>query len=117
MTKMTPLTDAATVFFAQAAPAAPSGGQALLQFLPMVLLIGGFYFLFIAPQMKKQKQEKAMRAALKTGDDVITGGGIFGTITTVKEDRFVVRIADNTKIEVTKESVQLVLTKSGDEKK
>ena len=116
MPKMLTLNDTATVFLAQQ-PAAPSTGQALLQFLPMLLLIGGFYFLFIAPQMKKQKEHKKMLAELKTGDEVVTGGGIFGTITNVKEDRFVVRIADNTKIEVTKDSVQVVLKKSGDEKK
>ena len=57
MTKMLHLTNAATVFFAQT-PAAPSTGQALMSFLPMLLLIGGFYFLFIAPQMKKQTQHK-----------------------------------------------------------
>jgi preprotein translocase subunit YajC len=113
---MITLNDAASLFFAQPPPA-PSTGQALLQFLPMLLLIGGFYFLFIAPQMKKQKEHKKMLAELKSGDEVVTGGGIFGTITNVKEDRFVVRIADNTKIEVTKDSVQVVLKKSGDEKK
>ena len=125
MMKMSSLMSA-TEFFAQtAAPAGPAagssgpggfGGSGIL--IAYALLAGGFYFLFIAPQMKKQKQEKAMRAALKTGDEVITGGGIFGTITNVKEDRFVVRIADNTKIEVTKESVVVVLNKAGsDEKK
>lgn len=117
MMKMLPMTDAVSVFFAQQAPAAPTTGQAIMQFVPMVLLIGGFYFLFIRPQMKKQKEEREMRAALKTGDDVITGGGIFGTITNVKDDRFVVRIADNTKIEVLKDSVQTVLKKPADEKK
>ncbi len=117
MTKMSALSDAAAVFFAQQPAQPPTTTQALVSFLPMVLLIGGFYFLFIAPQMKKQKEHKKMLAELKTGDEVITGGGIFGTITNVKEDRFVVRIADNTKIEVTKDSVQVVLKKSGDEKK
>ena len=118
MTKMLSLTDAVTVFFAQApASPAPGGAAGLIQFLPMLLLIGGFYFLFIAPQMKKQKEEKAMRAALKTGDDIITTGGIFGTITNVKDDRFVVRIADNTKIEVTKDSIGVVLKKADEEKK
>jgi preprotein translocase subunit YajC len=114
---MSALSDAAAVFFAQQPAQPPTTTQALVSFLPMVLLIGGFYFLFIAPQMKKQKEHKKMLAELKTGDEVITGGGIFGTITNVKEDRFVVRIADNTKIEVTKDSVQVVLKKSGDEKK
>jgi preprotein translocase subunit YajC len=115
MTKML-LLPSASIFFAQQ-PAAPSTTQTLLSFAPMLLLIGGFYFLFIAPQMKKQKEHKAMLGALKTGDEVVTTGGIFGTITNVKEDRFVVRIADNTKIEVTKDAVQVVLKKSSEEKK
>ena len=46
-----------------------------------------------------------MLSELKTGDDVITSGGIYGTITNVKDDRFVVRIADNVKIELTKQSI------------
>ena len=116
MPKMLPLTDAATVFFAQT-PAQPTTSQTLMSFLPMLLLIGGFYFLFIAPQMKKQKEQKAMLSALKTGDEVVTTGGIFGTITNVKDDRFVVRIADNTKIDITKDAVQVVLKKAGEEKK
>jgi preprotein translocase subunit YajC len=115
--KMLPLTDAMSLFFAQQAPAAPTTGQAIMQFVPMVLLIAGFYFLFIRPQMKKQKEEREMRAAVKSGDEVITTGGIFGTITNVKDDRFVLRIADNTKIEVLKDAVQTVLKKTGEEKK
>ena len=56
------------------------------------------WFLIIAPQRKRQKQHDQMIAELKSGDDIITSGGIFGTITNVKEDCFVVRIADNTKL-------------------
>jgi preprotein translocase subunit YajC len=108
------LTEAVSVIFAQqAAPQPPTTAQTLVSFLPMVLLIGGFYFLFIAPQMKKQKEHKTMLGALQTGDEIVTTGGIFGTITNVKEDRFVVRIADNTKVEIGKEFVQAVLKKTG----
>jgi preprotein translocase subunit YajC len=95
-----------------AAPAAgqPQGGMAqLISFLPMVLLIAGFYFLFIAPQRKKQKAHEKMLGALQSGDEIITTGGIFGTITNVKDDRFVVRVADNTKIELGKGFVQTVV--------
>ncbi len=116
MTKMLPLTDSIALFFAQQ-PAPPTTGQTLMGLLPMVLLIAGFYFLFIRPQMKKQKEERQMRAAIKTGDDVVTTGGIFGTVTNVKEDRFVLRIAEHTKIEITKDAIGAVLKKSGEEKK
>jgi preprotein translocase subunit YajC len=54
-----------------------------------------------------------MLAALGSGDEILTTGGIFGTITNVKDDRFVVRIADNTKIEIGKGFVQSVVNKSG----
>jgi len=102
---------AVSSFLAQtAAPGAPSSTQAgLVQFLPLILLGGGFYFLLVAPQRKKQKQHDKMLAALQSGDEVITTGGIYGVITNVKDDRFVVRIADNTKIELGKSFVTGVI--------
>jgi preprotein translocase subunit YajC len=75
-------------------------------------MLAAMYFLMIAPQRKKQKELEKMLAAITTGDDVITTAGIYGTITNVKDDRFVVRIADNTKIEVGKAFVQAVVKKS-----
>lgn len=63
------------------------------------------WFLIIAPQRKRQKAHDKMLTELKTGDNVMTSGGIFGTITNVKDDRFVLRIADNVKIEISKQSV------------
>lgn len=99
---------------------APSGGAALMQFLPIILLFGAMYFFMIAPQRKKQKEHEKMLAALQPGDEVLTSGGIFGTITKVRDDRFEVRIADNTKIEIGKPFVQTVLksqaTTSSDKK-
>ena len=91
-----------TLPIAQAA--APSGGG-LSQFLPIILLFVGMWFLIIAPQRKKQKAHEIMVTELKTGDTVITSGGIYGSITNVKEDRFVIRVADNVKIELTKQSI------------
>lgn len=75
------------------------------QFLPLILLFVGMWFLIIGPQRKRQKEHDAMLTALKSGDTVVTSGGIFGTITNVKEDRLVLRIADNTKIELAKNFV------------
>lgn len=93
---------------AQSAP--PGGG--LAQFLPIILLFAGMWFLIIAPQRKRQKAHEKMLSELKSGDEVVTSGGIHGTITNVKEDRFVVRIADNTKIELGK---SFVASKAGSE--
>lgn len=114
MSKMSSLFDAAT-FLAQAAaaPAEAAGGAApamgLQQFLFPVLMIGAMYFLLIAPQRKKQKEHDRMLKALQSGDEIVTTGGIYGTITNVKEDRFVVRIADNTKIELGKSFIATVV--------
>ncbi len=102
-------------FFAQAAaPAAPqsSGGIPGVMIIGYLLLFAAMYFFMIAPQRKKQKEHEKMLASLQTGDEVVTGGGIFGVITNVKDDRFVVRIAENTKIEVGKGFVQTVVKKT-----
>jgi preprotein translocase subunit YajC len=92
---------------AQTAPQGQSSPLPTLLFFG--LMFAAMYFLMIAPQRKKQKAHEKMLAALETGDEVITTGGIYGVITNVKEDRFVVRIADNTKIELGKGFVQGVV--------
>jgi preprotein translocase subunit YajC len=92
------------ISFPIAQATAPSGGG-LTQFLPIILLFVGMWFLIIAPQRKKQKAHDKMITELKTGDAIITSGGIYGSITNVKDDRFVVRVADNVKIELTKQSI------------
>lgn len=107
-----------TKMIAEAAPA-PATGTAFPPFMIVVwlLFIGGFYFLFIAPQKKKQKEHERMLGSLQSGDEVVTTGGIFGTITNVKEDRFVLKVADNTKIEIGKAFVQSIARKAGGDKK
>src|SRR6185503_2342786 len=97
------------VFLAQTTTGAP--GSPLLQFLPIVLIFAAMYFPMIAPQRKKQKEHEKMLSALGSGDEIVTTGGIYGTITNVKEDRFVVRIADNTKVEVGKSFVSTVVSR------
>ncbi|MGB0414746.1 MAG: preprotein translocase subunit YajC [Coraliomargarita sp.] len=73
--------------------------------LMMVFFMLAMWFLLIAPQRKRQKAHDKMLTELKSGDEVVTAGGIHGTITNVKDDRFVVRIADGVKIELSKNSV------------
>lgn len=115
MTKIAPLADTASLFFAQTAPA--PAGNPLMSFLPMVLIFGAMYFFMIAPQRKKQKELQKQIDALSTGDEVLTIGGIYGEITNKKDDRFVIRIADGVKIEVARSAVSTVVRKSGEEKK
>jgi len=114
MTKILPL------FLAQqaAAPAAQPQTAFPWQMLFVYgLIAAGFYFILIAPQRKKQKEHEKMLTTLGVGDEVVTSGGIYGVIASVKQDRFVIRIADNTKIEVGKGFIQaVVVKKSGEEK-
>ena len=109
MMKMLHLSDS-TVFLAQAA--APQGAQSMLPTLLFFgLMFAAMYFLMIAPQRKKQKAHEKMLKELTTGDEVVTSGGIYGQITNVKEDRFVIRIAEGTKIEVGKAFITGVVKK------
>jgi preprotein translocase subunit YajC len=93
-------------------PAAQGGaGSGLGMLLPMVIIFAIMYFMLIRPQQRKEKERQQMIGAVKTGDRVLFGGGILGTVTNVKETTFVVRIADNVKVEVLRASVQRVLDK------
>jgi preprotein translocase subunit YajC len=83
-----------------------------MQLAPLALLMAAMYFLVFAPQRKKQKAHDKMLTELKSGDEVITSGGIYGTITSVKEDRFVIRIGENNKIEVGKGFISAVVKKA-----
>ena len=108
---MTSLAHTLPIFAQQTAPA--SGGmQGLMGLLPIVLMFGAMYFLLMAPQRKKQKQHEKMLSELGEGDEIVTAGGIYATITSVKTDRFVVRIADGTKVELGKGFVSTVVKKA-----
>jgi len=69
-------------------PAAPAGGDVLMQFMPLILIFVVFYFLLIRPQQKRMKEHNELLKALKKGDKVVTGGGIVGTITKVEGDDY-----------------------------
>jgi preprotein translocase subunit YajC len=84
---------------------------AILNLLPLIFIFVVFYFLLIRPQQKKQKEHQIMINNLKKNDDVVTMGGIHGTIVNVKEKTFVLRIDDSTKIEIDKNSVAYVKRK------
>jgi preprotein translocase subunit YajC len=115
--KIAPLTDLSTII-AQATDAQGSGTKGMfIQIGFFGLMFAAMYFLLIAPQRKKQKEHEKMLAALGEGDEVVTSGGIYGVITNTKSDRFVVKISDNTKIEIGKGFVQGLVRKAGEEKK
>ena len=71
------------------------------------MIFAVMYFFMIRPQIKKQKKEREYRSALKQGDSVITIGGIYGKITDVKEDAFVIEVYGGTKLKVAKTAVSM----------
>jgi len=88
---------------------APAAGQSpLAGLIPVVLMVAIFYFLLIAPVRKRQRQHDEMIRNLKTGDKVVTNGGIFATVVGIEEDRLRLKIADQVKIEVQKQAIASV---------
>ena len=81
------------------------GVSGLMQLLPIFLIIAVFYFLLIRPQQRRQKQLQETIASLKTGDRVITNGGVIGVITMVRESTFLIRSADKTILEIARTSI------------
>lgn len=99
--------------FAQDAPTGAIAPDAILQFMPIVLICVVFYFLLIRPQRTRMKQHQEMLAALRRGDRVVTGGGIIGTITKIVDDEEVqVEIADGVRVRVQRPTISGVLSKT-----
>lgn len=73
--------------------------------MPIIFIFGIFYFLLIRPQQKKQKDQQKMIGELKKNDEVVTNGGMHGTIVNVKDATFVLRIDDNVKVEINKSAI------------
>jgi preprotein translocase subunit YajC len=85
----------------------------LIQFLPFIVIFGIFYLLLIMPMRKRQKKHQEMLGKIAKGDRVITTGGIFGTVVDVQDDRLIVRIAENVKIEVARSAVAGLASEAG----
>ena len=85
--------------------------SAVLNYLPIILIFGVFYFLLIRPQQTRAKKMRAMLAALRRGDRVVTAGGILGTVQRVKEgsDEVEVEIAPNVRVTVIRDTITTVL--------
>jgi preprotein translocase subunit YajC len=100
--------------FAQTAPAAAAGGGAestLFSLLPLVLMFVVLYFIMIRPQMKKQKEHKAMIEALAKGDEVIIAGGVMGRVAKLGESYLGVEVANGVELQVQRGAVVQVLPK------
>lgn len=79
------------------------GGSLTTMIIPLVLMIGVFYFLIIRPENKRKKDAEQLRSSLKVGDQITTIGGVTGTVVNVKDDKFVLETgADQVRIEFQK---------------
>ena len=88
--------------------------NALIQFLPLILIFVVFYFLLIRPQQKKQKEHRAMLEALRRGDRIVTGGGFYGTVSkVVSPEEVEVDLAPNVRVRVVRGTITTVLQTSG----
>ena len=96
--------------FAQAAGAAPAGGDTLMGMLPIVLMFVVLYFLMIRPQMKKAKEHKTMLEALQKGDEVVAMG-IIGKIVKMGDTYITLEVANNVSIAVQRQAVTTLLPK------
>ena len=81
------------------------GGSLVWSLLPFVLIFGIFYFLVILPQKRQKQQLQDMISQLKNGDEVVTNGGIIGTIKEIRETSFIIQSAEKSFLEVGKQAV------------
>ena len=102
-------------FFALGTP--PGGPQGQSQGSPalmigyMLIIFALFYFLMIRPQVRREKERKKLIEAIKTGDRILFAGGLLGVVANVKEHTFLVKVAENVKIEIARGAVIRVLDK------
>jgi preprotein translocase subunit YajC len=92
------------VIFAMAAPS-QGGPSPWVQLMPFALVLAIFYFVILLPMKRRQQKVQSFLAALKVGDQVVTSGGIFGTITRVGEKSLQLQVADKVRIEVSRAAV------------
>ncbi len=90
-----------------------SATNPMIQFLPMVLIFIIFYFLLIRPQKQKEKEHRKMLAGVNKNDEIVTLGGIHGTVVNVKDKTLILRIDDNVKMEIEKSSVAYIKKPQG----
>jgi preprotein translocase subunit YajC len=102
------------IAFAQAASQAVTGtgtsasGGGMIFFIQIIAIMALFYFLMIHPQKKEKKKKEDLLNSIQRGDKVLTRGGLYGTVSDIKENVLVVKIAENTKIEIERSYVENV---------
>ena len=98
-------------FISNAYPHAGGPGGGIMGLLFPVFLLGVFFFLFIRPQQKRAKEHKAMLGGIKKGDEIISNGGLAGTISAVHDAFVTVKVADKVEVNIQKQSVASLLPK------
>ncbi len=100
----------------QTAPGTPAPGaaSAFQSFLPMILIVVLFYFLLLAPMRKQQKKTREMLANLKKGDDVVTSGGIYGTVAALEDQVVWLKITDQVRVKVARSAITGVVSDKGE---
>ena len=92
----------------------------VMSFLPLIIIVGIFYFLVFMPMQRQKKQQAEMLAGLQSGSEVVTTGGIVGTIVSISGDLLVIRVKpDNVKLQISRAAVSSVVKTeaTGEEKK
>ena len=97
--------------YAQAAQGAASPESGLLGMLPLVLMFVVLYFVMIRPQMKRQKEAKAMIEALAKGDEVVTAGGVIGKISKLGDNFIHLEVANGIELQIQRGAITQVLPK------
>jgi len=97
--------------YAMGAPGGGGGAGGMMSFLPIILIFVIFYFLLIRPQQKRAKDHKALLSNLKVGDQVLTGGGIYGKVTGLRDDIITVEISDKVRVKVNRGSIGAVVNR------
>lgn len=105
------MTSFSMLAFAQSQP------SAFMQFVPIVLIFGIFYFLLIAPMRKRQKALTQMIEAVKKGDRVVTSGGLHGEVAAVLDKEVLLKVADNVKVKISKSAIAGVPGSEGNDSK
>ena len=100
---------------AWAQDAAAGGGDPIMGFLPLILIFVVFYFLLIRPQSKRQKEHKKMLEALDKGDEVVTNGGLFGTISDLGDNFVQLDVAEGVSVKVQRQAIAATLPKGSAE--
>ncbi len=98
-----------SVAYAASQPASRPSGW--MQIIPLILIFVVFWFILIWPQQRRQKQHRKMLESLRKGDKVVTIGGIYGVVTYIGDNTVILKVDENTKLEVSKGAIASIVEK------